>query len=91
MATPVTATLDANEETCGPLVLIKGQEGLMHIAITGTITVTLQRRANGSWISVTDAAYTASVTTDIVGAGVYQLIASATSGGSAVCMLAVAT
>ena len=87
----VTATLDANDETCGPFVLIKGEEGLLHIAVTGTITVTLQRRANGSWVSVTDAAYTASVTTDIVGAGTYQLIASATSGGSAVCMLATAT
>lgn len=91
----VTATLDANDETCGPLKLQDGERGDVEINVTGTITVTLQRKLNGgsSFFTVklpdgtTDAAFTADSSFVIEGAGQYQLIASGVSGGSAVCRL----
>ena len=64
-----------------------GKLGFFSVVISSTITVTLQRKIDGAnWVAVEDG-YTASTTKDIVGAGTYQLIASGTSGGSAVCFI----
>ena len=87
MATTDKQTLDANDEVCGPVIIVTGKLGFFSVAVTGTITVTLQRRIDGAnWVAVENG-YTASTTKDIVGAGTYQLIASGTSGGSAVCFI----
>ena len=54
---------------------------------SGTFTVTLQRRIGGTaWIPVEDG-YTTDQTKQIVSPGEYRLIASGTSGGSAVTFL----
>lgn len=90
-----TATLDANSETCGPLKVQMGEQADFEIVITGTITVALQRKAPGSSTfftikksdETTDATYTASYAGQIMAPGVYQLLASGVSGGSAVCRL----
>jgi hypothetical protein len=88
MATAVT--LDADSETnpeTGTFVCLPGQTASYFIDITGTITVTLQRRIGSSgWIAV-EAGYTADTTKQIIAPGEYRLIASATSGGSAVTFL----
>lgn len=95
MGTVATATLAANNDTCGPLEVLPGQTGDFDIVITGTITVTLQRKVFGgsTFITcklpdgVTNAAWTASTTQSIAAPGVYQLLASGVSGGSAVCRM----
>jgi len=86
MATSATATLDADAEVCGPVNIRRQEQGFYSITVTGTITVTLQRNIDGNWIAV-ETGYSASTTKDITGAGQYRLIASGTSGGSAVCFL----
>ena len=92
MANNATATLDADAEVCGPLSITNDQRLSFHIVITGTITVSLQRRFNGAtFVTVklpdgsTAASWTASASFVVDAPGDYQLIASATSGGSAVC------
>lgn len=87
MASTDKQTLDADDEVCGPVTVVTGKLGFFSVAVTGTITVTLQRKIDGAnWVAVEDG-YTASTTKDIVGAGTYQLIASGTSSGSAVCFI----
>lgn len=92
MASQATATLDANDETCGPLSVVNDGRLSIHIVTTGTITVSLQRRINGgAYVTttlpdgVTAASFTTSFTGVVDAPGEYQLIASGTSGGSAVC------
>ena len=88
MATAVT--LDADNETnpaSGTFVVQRGQTASYSVDITGTITVTLQRRIGpGGWIAV-EAGYTSDTTKQIEAPGEYRLIASGTSGGSAVTLL----
>lgn len=88
MATSASATLDADAEVCGPVNIDRVPGGFFSVKITGTITVTLQRKIAGDWIEV-EAGYSGDTTKDITGAGQYRLIASATSGGEAVCFLSV--
>jgi len=91
----VTATLDANDETCGPLKVQMGEQADVDMVITGTITVALQRKAPGgsTFVTVkkadgtTAATYTASEPVAITSPGIYQLLASGVSGGSAVCRM----
>lgn len=93
----VTATLDANDETCGPLKLQPGEEADFEAVITGTASVSLQRKLPGGSTFVTalkpngEDAATFAVTTNgftFKGPGIYQLIASGVSGGgTAVCRL----
>ncbi len=92
MANNATATLDANDEVCGPLSVINDQRLSFHVVISGTITVSLQRRMNGATFvtvklpdGVTAASWTASASFVVDAPGDYQLIASGTSGGSAIC------
>jgi hypothetical protein len=87
MATTATETLDANDEVCGPVNIDRVPGGFFSVTITGTITVTLQRRIAGAWVPV-EAGYNTSTTKDITGAGEYRLIASGTSGGEAACFIA---
>ena len=86
----ISVTLDADNETnpaSGSLVVPRGQTASYSVAITGTITVTLQRRLAGTtWIGV-ETGYTTSTTKQIEAPGEYRLIASGTSGGSAVTYL----
>jgi hypothetical protein len=80
-------TLDANDETNPPsgfLRVLAGQTASYSVAITGTISVTLNRKVSGGGVCPVEDAYTASTTKQIVAPGEYQLIASGTSGGSAV-------
>lgn len=88
MASPVT--LDANDETnpaSGTFVCLPGQTASYFIDITGTITVTLQRRIGSSaWIAV-ETGYTTDTTKQIISPGEYRLLASGVSGGSAVTYL----
>lgn len=83
----LAVTLDANDETnpaSGAFVVPVSKTASYLIDITGTITVTLQRRIGASgWVAVEDG-YTTDTTKQIVSPGEYRLIASATSGGSAV-------
>jgi hypothetical protein len=83
-------TLDANDETnpaSGAFVVPVSKTASYIVDITGTITVTLQRRIGASgWIAV-EAGYTTDTTKQIVSPGEYRLIASGTSGGSAVTYL----
>ena len=94
MATTSKATLDANSEVCGPIVINPRRQGIFQIDVTGTITVTLQMMGpGGNWITckksdeTTDAAYTADAVGQITAPGEYQLVASGVSGGSAICLL----
>lgn len=96
MANSATATLDANDEVCGPLSAVNDQRVSFHIVITGTITVSVQRRINGgTFVTITKpdgataASYTASASFVADAPGDYQLIASGTAGGSAVCNMLV--
>ena len=86
-----SVTLDADNETnpaSGTLVVPRGQTASYSVDITGTITVTLQRRLGGTaWIAV-ETGYTSDTTKQIEAPGEYRLIASGTSGGSAVTILA---
>ena len=86
----VTVTLDANDETnpaSGVVTVNKNQTANYDVVITGTITVTLQRRINGTnWVPV-ETGYSASTTKQIIAPGNYRLIASGTSGGSAITSL----
>lgn len=88
----VTVTLDANDETnpvSGEIIVGKTQTAAYDVVVTGTITVTLQRKINGTnWVAV-EAGYTSSVTKHIVAPGAYRLIASGVSGGSAITSLSV--
>lgn len=85
-----SVTLDADAETnpaSGTFVVPAGKTASYSIDIDGTITVTLQRRIGGTtWIPVEDG-YTTDQTKQIVSPGEYRLIASGTSGGSAVTFL----
>ena len=85
-----SVTLDANDETnpaTGTFVVPRGQTASSSVDITGTITVTLQRRIGGTgWLAV-ETGYTADTTKQIEAPGEYRLIASGTSGGSAVTFL----
>lgn len=87
-----SVTLSANDATnpgSGTFVVPAGKSASYSVAITGTITVTLQRRIGGTtWIPVEDG-YTSNQTKQIVSPGEYRLIASGTSGGSAVTFLEV--
>jgi hypothetical protein len=89
MNAPVT--LDANDETnpdTGIFTVPRGQTASYSVDITGTITVTLQRRIGGTaWVAV-EAGYTADTTKQIEAPGQYRLIASGVSGGSAETILA---
>lgn len=92
MASQATATLDADTEACGPILVAQGKRGSVHVEITGTITVAVQRRMMGSgWVTVDEAGspaeFTESFSKALEAPGEYQLIASGTSGGSAVCRL----
>jgi hypothetical protein len=89
MGKPKTATLDADDEICGPLFVDAERMGLFTIDVTGTITVTLQASADlgATYIAVPDAAYTADTVQTIDSPGVYRLIASGVSGGSAICTM----
>lgn len=94
MAISAKATLSANDDVCGPVVISHRRTGIFQIDVTGTITVTLQVRGpGGNWITCkkadesTDAAYTADYVGQILAQGEYQLVASGVSGGSAVCLL----
>lgn len=86
----ITVTLDANDETnpvSGAVIVAKNQTANYDVVITGTITVTLQRRLNGTnWVPV-ETGYSASTTKQIIAPGSYRLIASGTSGGSAITSL----
>lgn len=94
MATTSKATLSANDDVCGPIVIGARRQGVFQIDVTGTITVTLQMKGpSTNWITckksdeTTDAAYTADAVGQILAPGEYRLLASAVSGGSAVCLL----
>jgi hypothetical protein len=93
MASQATATLDANDEVCGPINVPNGHGAAVHIVVTGTITVTLQRAYGGlAYVTVLKpdgdpAAFTASYTGQIDSPGDYKLVASGVSGGSAACAL----
>ncbi len=93
MATKAKATLDANDEVCGPINIPNGYVGTGHIVITGGITVSLQRRQSGlAFVTVEKpdgdpAAFTASTTFSIDAPGDYQLIASSRTDGVANCAL----
>jgi hypothetical protein len=80
-------TLDANDETnpaTGTFIVPRGQTASYAVDVTGTITVTLQRRIGTSgWIAV-ETGYTSDTTKQIEAPGEYRLIASGVSGGSAV-------
>lgn len=77
-------TLTANDQVAGPWEVLAGGGLEIGVKITGTITVSLQRFHNaGGWITV-EAGYTSSVSKSIDRPGKYQLIASGTSGGSAI-------
>lgn len=76
-----TATLDANAEAMDIYVADKATA---IVTITGTITVTPQFSHDGAtFVSLTDEALTASGTMLLEGPGVYRLLASGVSGGSA--------
>ena len=80
-------TLTANSQTNPPndyLRVLPGQSASYSIAVTGTITVTLNRKVAGSSAIAADTAYTASTSKQIIAPGDYQLIASGVSGGSAI-------
>lgn len=83
----IAVTLDADNETnpvTGSFVVPRGQTASYAVDITGTITVTLQRRIGTSgWIAV-ETGYTSDTTKQIEAPGEYRLIASGTSGGSAI-------
>ena len=87
----IAVTLDANDETnpaTGTFVVPRGQTASYAVDITGTIVVTLQRRIGTSgWIAV-ETGYTTDTTKQIEAPGEYRLIASGTSGGTAVTNLA---
>jgi hypothetical protein len=87
----IAVTLDANDETnpaTGTFVVPRGQTASYALDITGTITITLQRRIGTSgWIAV-ETGYTGDTTKQIEAPGEYRLIASGTSGGSAITNLA---
>jgi hypothetical protein len=85
MATPVTATLDANDEECGP-VNIGPRGGILEIrGVSGTITLTLWRSIDGGKNYVTtNESYTSNQSLDIIGEGKFKVIASGVSAGSAV-------
>lgn len=94
MASQASATLDANDEVCGPIIVAPKHKGRFAIEITGTITVTLKAKMGGTgFITLkqpdgsTDAAYTASVIGVLEAGAEYQLVASGVSGGSAVCFI----
>lgn len=84
----VSQTLDANGEVLGPWGVEEEQSAGFSVAITGTITVTLQRSMDGStnWVPV-EGGYTASTTKNVEGPGYYRLYATGVSGGSAVCSI----
>lgn len=90
----VKATLSVNNDTCGPLEVLVGGRGSVHIEISSTITVSLQRKiGDGGYVTVklpdgaTAASWTSSISMLIDAPGTYQLLASGVSGGSAVCQL----
>jgi hypothetical protein len=81
-----SGTLDANDETVGPVDVPAGKTGFFGVTITGTITVTLYRDVGSGAIAVEDG-YTSSTTKNIEGPGQYSLVASGVSGGSATCLI----
>lgn len=85
-----SVTLDANDETnpaSGTFNVPRGQTASYSVDVTGTITVTLQRKIGGTaWIAV-ETGYTSDTTKQIEAPGDYRLIASGVSGGSAVTFL----
>jgi hypothetical protein len=93
MATTARATLSANNDVCGPIVIGPRRTGVFRIEVTGTITVTVQTRVGTTWFAVkkadesTDAAYTADSAGEILAPGEYRLIASGVAAGSAACRL----
>lgn len=94
MATNAKATLSANSDVCGPILIGSRRQGTFRINISGTITVALQSRMEGTnWLTVkkaddsTDASYTADAVGQITAPGEYRLLASGVSGGTAICRL----
>lgn len=93
MATTAKATLSANDNVCGPIVIGPRRTGVFRIEVTGTITVAVQTRVGSTWFSVkkgdetTDATYAVDAAGQITAPGEYRLIASGVSGGSAVCRI----
>lgn len=78
--------LTANNQTDPPnswLRVLPGQTASYSVDITGTITVTLNRKVSGGATVAVEAGYTSDVTKQIIAPGDYQLIASGVSGGSA--------
>lgn len=78
-------TIDANDETVGPVSLGRGQVGMLTVDYTAG-TITLQYNANGTWIDVEDG-YTADTVKMFEGFGEYRLIGSGTP--NCVCTLGI--
>ena len=78
-------TIDANDETVGPVSVSRGEVGVLTVDWTAG-TITLQYNAAGTWVNVEDG-YTADTVKQFEGFGEYRLIGSGTP--NAVCTLSV--
>jgi hypothetical protein len=82
MGQQYTATLDANNEVLGPFYV--AERAVITRTITDTITLTPRIYNQGSAVSLTAEAATASGAWLVNGPATYDVIASGVSGGSAV-------
>jgi hypothetical protein len=79
-------TLSADSQTNPPsgyLRVLPNQSASYSVGITGTITITLNRKVSGGGVVAVEDGYTSDTTKQIVAPGEYQLVASGVSGGSA--------
>jgi hypothetical protein len=78
----LSATLDTNDQVFGPFSV--RDKATVIVAVTGTITVTPQcSHTQSSFLALTSQALTSSGALVLEGPGVWRLVASGVSGGSA--------